>query len=140
MRLDGMRRRPTRFDVVLAGLDRPDQGRDIGHRLPPIGLPCWDSGTRSRETLDRVMQAYGAPGMGGLDAPASSAEEEREAIRRELGLADIRTTRDLRQARRRFARANHPDRYPVWLRPRCLLRMAIANALIDEALQNRRER
>jgi hypothetical protein len=54
-----------------------------------------------------------------------------EAIAAELGLGQPGV--DLRAARRRFALVNHPDRVPPHLRQRAMIRMQIANMLIDEA-------
>jgi hypothetical protein len=54
-----------------------------------------------------------------------------ESIARELGLD--RPDSDFGQVRRNFAFANHPDRVPAHHRPRAMIRMQVANMLIDEA-------
>lgn len=73
-------------------------------------------------------------------ALAQERPDEREAppppidpqsIAAELGLD--RPGIDLRQARRAFAFANHPDRVAPHLRQRAMIRMQVANMLIDEA-------
>ncbi|WP_442577600.1 hypothetical protein ACSBOB_18700 [Mesorhizobium sp. ASY16-5R] len=57
---------------------------------------------------------------------------EPEAIAIELGLEKARAE-DFHRIRRRFAFANHPDRVAPHLRERAMLRMQVANMLIDEA-------
>lgn len=54
-------------------------------------------------------------------------------VARELGLDGGRPPRDLDRVRRDFAFRNHPDRVAVELRERAMVRMQIANMLIDEA-------
>jgi hypothetical protein len=55
-----------------------------------------------------------------------------EAISRELGLSDARPA-ELSRKRRSFAFKNHPDRVAPHLRQRAMVRMQVANMLIDEA-------
>jgi hypothetical protein len=55
-----------------------------------------------------------------------------EDIARELGL-DRASAKNLDRLRRVFAFKNHPDRVAPELRHRALLRMQVANRLIDEA-------
>lgn len=57
---------------------------------------------------------------------------DQPAIERELGLSG-RAPEELDALRRRFARANHPDSVGPGLRERAMIRMQIANMLIDEA-------
>ena len=57
-----------------------------------------------------------------------------EAISRELGLPDARPA-ELSRKRRSFAFKNHPDRVAPHLRQRAMVRMQVANMLIDEAEQ-----
>ncbi|MCG8270076.1 hypothetical protein MIC97_00915 [Aquamicrobium sp. NLF2-7] len=54
-----------------------------------------------------------------------------DCIASELGLGEPAV--NLREVRRRFALSNHPDRMPPHLRHRAMIRMQIANMLIDEA-------
>ncbi len=58
---------------------------------------------------------------------------EPEAIAAELALDDPATAADLGRLRRNFAFANHPDRVAPHLRQRAMIRMQVANMLIDEA-------
>lgn len=79
-------------------------------------------------------------------APPLEAEPELEPwpstdpedIARELGLALLRSRDDFARARRAFAFANHPDRVAPHLRETAIVRMQIANVLIDEALRDRK--
>ncbi|MFI0847212.1 hypothetical protein [Mesorhizobium sp. IMUNJ 23232] len=57
---------------------------------------------------------------------------EPEAIAIELGL-ERAGIEDFTRIRRRFAFANHPDRVAPHLRERAMVRMQVANMLIDEA-------
>lgn len=52
----------------------------------------------------------------------------------DLALSNCRTESDLRERRRLFALANHPDRIAVEFRDQATRRMMIANQLIDAAL------
>jgi len=56
-----------------------------------------------------------------------------EAVEKELGLKGNETHADLDARRRRFALANHPDRVAQDLRSHAMIRMQIANHLIDDA-------
>jgi hypothetical protein len=54
-------------------------------------------------------------------------------IERELALQTAKGIDELARLRRTFAFGNHPDRVPVHLRERAMIRMQVANQLIDEA-------
>ena len=56
-------------------------------------------------------------------------------IARELALETHRRAEDLARARRAFAFENHPDRVEPHLRDHAIVRMQIANMLIDDALR-----
>lgn len=56
-----------------------------------------------------------------------------EAIAGELGLDQPAKNADFGRIRRNFAFANHPDRVAPHLRQRAMIRMQVANMLIDEA-------
>lgn len=62
------------------------------------------------------------------------------AIAAELGLGQDGAPVDFGQLRRSFAFSNHPDRVAPHLRQRAIVRMQIANMLIDEASRARKER
>ncbi len=83
-----------------------------------------------------AMEGYDAFAMG--PAPTEARDEplppmDRDGVAKELAIT-VRTTRvDLDRLRREFARANHPDRVSAHLRQRAMVRMQLANMLIDEA-------
>ena len=56
-----------------------------------------------------------------------------ESIAVELGLNRPMKVADFGRVRRSFAFANHPDRVAPHLRQRAMIRMQVANMLIDEA-------
>jgi hypothetical protein len=71
-------------------------------------------------------------------AEAARVEEalppiEPDAISKELGLGGVTATEELGRKRRVFAFNNHPDRVAPHLRQRAMVRMQVANMLIDEA-------
>lgn len=61
-----------------------------------------------------------------------------QTISGELGIADKSSPEELDRARRAFAMRYHPDRMPEEMRERAVLRMQIANMLIDKAKRDRR--
>ena len=68
-------------------------------------------------------------------APAPPPKSVHEQVVDELHLTPSLTSTDLKLIRRRFAKANHPDRVPPAIREQASRRMTIANSLIDEALR-----
>lgn len=62
---------------------------------------------------------------------------EPDDIALELGISGVSSAEELGSVRRRFAFANHPDRVPVHLRERAIIRMQVANMLIDAARRKR---
>lgn len=87
------------------------------------------------ELADLLGQAEALAGAAAALA-GSDAEDlppvEPEAIAAELGL-NTAGAADLGKLRRTFASKNHPDRVAPHLRQRALLRMQVANVLIDDA-------
>lgn len=72
-----------------------------------------------------------------VEEPVEPEEAEQpsidpEAIAAELGLAEAKPA-DLAKMRRSFALANHPDRVAPHLRQRAMVRMQLANMMIDDA-------
>jgi hypothetical protein len=103
---------------------------------------------------DRAIDAY-EESAEGAPRPTSKAEPKEtpahlqpaledlffldpESISRELGIKPKSKPEDLDRARRTFAMRYHPDRVPEEHRERAVLRMQIANMLIDQAKRNRR--
>lgn len=90
---------------------------------------------------DVVEAAYKMFGEGASPAPEKPALPEPSVdpddIARELGLAGRAKAQELDRLRRAFAFRNHPDRVPEHLRARAIIRMQVANMLIDEAKRGR---
>lgn len=63
---------------------------------------------------------------------------EPEAISKELGLGGTVAADELGRKRRVFAFKNHPDRVAPHLRQRAMVRMQVANMLLDEAARKAR--
>jgi len=61
-----------------------------------------------------------------------------DTISRELGIKSKSKPEELDRARRAFAMRYHPDRVPEEHRERAVLRMQIANMLIDQAKRTKR--
>lgn len=70
----------------------------------------------------------------GDEEPASPID--RDGIARELHLDGVDTA-GLHRIRRQFAFVNHPDRVPAHMRHTAVVRMQVANMLIDEAVKAR---
>lgn len=102
---------------------------------------------------DRVVREYGEnaeAGMAKTEAvkPPSAPDLQPalddlffldpQSISRELGLDGKPSAEALDRARRNFALRYHPDRVPEAMRERAVLRMQIANMLIDEAKRRAR--
>ena len=66
-------------------------------------------------------------------APETLPSIEPAAIAVELGLDAGRAAADFGRMRRSFAFKNHPDRVAPHLRQRAMVRMQVANMLIDDA-------
>ena len=79
--------------------------------------------------------AYASASEPAIAEPQPSVDPEE--IARELGLEGAAKPRDLDRLRRDFALRNHPDRAPEHLRARAVIRMQVANMLIDEAKRRR---
>lgn len=62
---------------------------------------------------------------------------EPEDIAKELALKGVAAS-ELARVRRAFAFDNHPDRVPAHMRDRAIIRMQVANMLIDEAQERKR--
>lgn len=81
--------------------------------------PCWQASTVWQPTRQRKSKK-----LPPIDP---------EAIAKELGLAAAKASADFGRLRRNFAFHNHPDRVAPHLRQRAMVRMQVANMLIDDA-------
>jgi len=79
----------------------------------------------------RVFRSYGL--VVGFAKRRGSADPE--SIAAELGLDRDDGPTDFGRLRRSFAFSNHPDRVAPHLRQRAMVRMQIANMLIDAAMR-----
>ncbi len=90
-----------------------------------------------REHADERKADAAAP-LPAAVPPAPQPSIDPEDIARELGLSGRKKVQELDAIRRRFALANHPDRVPAELRGVSMVRMQVANMLIDEAKRGKR--
>jgi hypothetical protein len=74
------------------------------------------------------------------EPPPLSPKSEHDQVVDELHLTPNLTPNDLKLLRRKFAKANHPDRVSPATREQATRRMTIANVLIDEALRGAKAR
>lgn len=92
------------------------------------------------DKVEALFEALGAS----VERPEPTAAElppvEPEAILRELGLKASTNAMELAKIRRAFAFKNHPDRVAPHLRQRAMVRMQVANMLIDDARRRARPR
>ncbi|MEP9395884.1 hypothetical protein [Mesorhizobium sp. KR2-14] len=93
-----------------------------------------------REASENFEAGFAAllASLDALAAERAEPEEELpsvdpEAIARELDLATAKVSADFSRLRRTFAFHNHPDRVAPHLRQRAMVRMQVANMLIDDA-------
>lgn len=91
---------------------------------------------RIRFTEETVRQEYAAaeqpapkPARRKIEPPSIDPAE----VARELDIGTGRSVQELDRIRRDFAFRNHPDRVEGGMRQRAMVRMQIANMLIDEA-------
>ena len=133
--------------MAEAQLDRSDESRPAV-RLDPLSVA--DELHSGRIVISRERAAAEYDAGAGEDAPKpevaappmapepESLDTNPESIARELGFGDRRPPADLDALRRRFASANHPDRVAAHLRGDAMVRMQIANMLIDEAKRKKK--
>lgn len=127
--------------------ERPGEARPAV-RLDPLSVADELHSGKIVISQERAAAEYGsdsaeeAPKQK-VDAPPLAPEPaaldtDPKAIARELGLDRMWQPSDLDAVRRRFASANHPDRVAPHLRDDALVRMQIANMLIDEAKRKKK--
>lgn len=101
----------------------------------PPAMPCDFLATTATHEVEpgRAVSAEYFDALAVLDEIRTLPSIEPEAVAEELGIAAADDARDFDQMRRDFAFRNHPDRVAPELRERAMIRMQIANRLIDEA-------
>jgi hypothetical protein len=141
-RTDGNRDFASLLDELIAGSLR-DQAEPGRPTIPFDYLSVADElhSGRIRVSPDLVAAEYAEADataeklFAAADTAATEAELpsiEPEAIWKELALTDVARLAELSRKRRAFAFKNHPDRVVPHLRQRAMVRMQIANMLIDE--------
>lgn len=93
-----------------------------------------DLSTAADDRADALFEVAGAS-IEAVELPSV----EPEAILRELGLKASNNAAELARIRRAFAFKNHPDRVAPHLRQRAMVRMQVANMLIDDARRRARK-
>ena len=108
------------IDELGSDLVVPDEVAAAGYR------------EQAGEALDEIVIKPPAEPL--LPLPSTVPED----IARELGLPGRKSVDELDALRRRFALANHPDRVVPEMRAVAMVRMQVANMLLDEAKRARR--
>lgn len=145
----------TLLDELIAASDAAEAA-DIGGAAPSLRVDMLAQIERLQsENLslfpDRAMRAYGehanrpSATKSSIETPAHLQPALEDlffldpgSISRELGIKTKNKPEELDRARRAFAMRYHPDRVPEEHRERAVLRMQIANMLIDEAKRGKR--
>ncbi|PDS66787.1 hypothetical protein CO653_00335 [Rhizobium anhuiense] len=145
------------FQSVLERLKAEDETAEdadapAAHRVSGLGTGlAFDVMEGVSAASQRVGQAYfdnldldAAAGVVEKPAPAPPAEPAMpdhlarttpQEVAAELAISAADTPLTLREKRRAFARANHPDGVALPFRDNATKRMMLANLLIDEALR-----
>ena len=105
--------------------------------------PRWPAGRTpdskpSESTQGSAAEAKAAYAKDRDDAPPppppGAPSTDPYEIARELNILTASSVKDLLDARRNFARKNHPDRMPMLYRAQATIRMQVANRLVDDAV------
>ena len=133
----------TPFHIVLDRLsDRDDASSGATSHWRPVPACDW---TCLAEAAAPAAASFSAAQMY-VDAdlteatPPAPPRSVEEAVAQELRLSDDLEPAELERMRRTFAYRNHPDRVGPAHQARALLRMTVANVLIDQALKTARAR
>lgn len=138
-----MRERVT-FEHLLSGLQRsraspepdPAAPETFANPLASAALPIGDEAADPGVADLWDYAAAWAPDSEADEAPASPAPgDDVEAIAKELDLANASTRGEIHRARRRFMWKYHPDRRPDISADSAGRRVAVANMLVDRALE-----
>jgi hypothetical protein len=99
-----------------------------------------DIATAEYREAEAMTEALFAAAEAARANEAELPSTEPAAISRELGLNGSIAPDELARKRRAFAFKNHPDRVAPHLRQRAMVRMQVANMLIDEAERKAKRR
>ncbi|WAP70241.1 hypothetical protein [Jiella pelagia] len=119
--------------------ERPSEPRQSSPERPPTPSsrapqPPRSAGTRGagNGSAAEAGAAYARTVKDGPQPGAPSVDPYDVAM--ELNILALRSVKDLLEARRAFARTNHPDRVAIGFRAEATTRMQIANRLVDDAV------
>jgi hypothetical protein len=135
------------FETVLDGLADPQDEEEDDSPAPVRGLHAsfvgreWSAGQEidSGPSMFDEFLPDPAPDAPILPVVPGWIDRTSEAeIAEDLGLSACRNEHDLRERRRLFALANHPDRVLPEFRQQATRRMMIANQMVDAALKKLR--
>ena len=115
--------------LQLEATDMMEAPRAVRHAC---FAPLFESIAPAEKLRADMRCAYDYAAHGGAPPAADSA-----AISRELGVDAHSSPLAIRQARRRFALRNHPDRVPPELREIATTRMRLANEMLDAWLKEK---
>ena len=135
------------FETVLDGMnvEEMEDEEDISVRRPRV-TSHFLADTSFTERADQrplgeLYEGYGEASSTEPQPPPSPEPpswlgrlSEQEVVD-DLGLAAGLTQQEIREIRRTFARANHPDRVAAEFRDAATTRMTIANRLAEDALR-----
>jgi hypothetical protein len=133
--------------LAEAGVEWPEGSRPVV-RLDPLSVAEELHSGKIVISQEQAAAEYGVDSgeeatKPRVEAPPIAPEPETldtdpKAIARELRLDRMWPPSDLDALRRKFASANHPDRVAQHLRQDAMVRMQIANMLIDEAKRKKK--
>ena len=126
------------LDSIQDPPESPGRSDEAAFALPTANLsPPWGpSAERGVGSLWDHAQAWVPdPEAPETSPPIPPRSIDIESIGSELNLKGLSTVGELHRARRRFMWENHPDRYPELHASLANRRAAIANMLVDRALE-----
>ena len=112
------------------GAGEPPRQARAGGRAPDPGPSESTKGSAAEAKAAYAKDREDAPPPPPPGAPSTDPYE----IARELNILTASSVKDLLDARRNFARKNHPDRMPMLYRAQATIRMQVANRLVDDAV------
>jgi hypothetical protein len=129
------------FATVLDGLEDPDDEADMPADVRVRGLnggfvaDVWYGQDETPPDYASLFdgfppEAFAAP----PETPAWLDRLSETEVAEDLALEECATEQALRDRRRQFARANHPDRIARQFHDQATRRMMIANHLVDRAI------
>ena len=135
-----MRERVT-FEHLLSALQQsgasvaPEAKEPFANPFASAALPIRDAARDPglADLWDRAAAWAPEPDPG--EPPKPPPSHEVDAIARELGLDSASTRTQILRARRRFMWKYHPDRRPDMSAEAASRRVAVANMLVDRALE-----